>query len=56
MAMIPFNTLDKLDPRGKRILLRVDLNVPMKDGVISDFTRIERVVPTIRELADKGAG
>ncbi|MCG4257931.1 phosphoglycerate kinase [Acetobacter senegalensis] len=54
MAMIPFNTLDKLDPRGKRILLRVDLNVPMKDGVISDFTRIERVVPTIRELADKG--
>lgn len=54
MAMIPFNTLDKLDPRGKRILLRVDLNVPMKDGIISDFTRIERVVPTIRELADKG--
>lgn len=54
MAMIPFNTLDKLDPRGKRILLRVDLNVPMKDGVISDLTRIERVVPTIRELADKG--
>ncbi|KXV58288.1 phosphoglycerate kinase [Acetobacter tropicalis] len=54
MAMIPFNTLDKLDPRGKRILLRVDLNVPMKDGVISDFTRIERIVPTIRELADKG--
>ncbi|CEF40934.1 phosphoglycerate kinase [Acetobacter senegalensis] len=52
--MIPFNTLDKLDPRGKRILLRVDLNVPMKDGVISDFTRIERIVPTIRELADKG--
>lgn len=54
MVMIPFNTLDKLDPRGKRILLRVDLNVPMKDGVISDFTRIERIVPTIRELADKG--
>lgn len=54
MALLPFNTLDKLDPRGKRILLRVDLNVPMKDGVISDFTRIERIVPTIRELADKG--
>lgn len=54
MAVIPFNTLDKLDPRGKRILLRVDLNVPMKDGVISDLTRIERVVPTIAELANKG--
>ncbi|MFS8369322.1 phosphoglycerate kinase [Acetobacter indonesiensis] len=54
MAALPFNTLDKLDPRGKRILLRVDLNVPTKDGAISDLTRIERVVPTIRELADKG--
>lgn len=54
MAALPFNTLDKLDPRGKRILLRVDLNVPTKDGAISDLTRIKRVVPTIRELADKG--
>lgn len=54
MAALPFNTLDKLDPCGKRILLRVDLNVPTKDGAISDLTRIERVVPTIRELADKG--
>ncbi|MFT9296205.1 MAG: phosphoglycerate kinase [Acetobacter orientalis] len=54
MAVIPFNTLDTLDPRGKRVLLRVDLNVPMKDGVISDLTRIERVVPTIAELANKG--
>ncbi|MCP1230151.1 phosphoglycerate kinase [Acetobacter indonesiensis] len=54
MAALPFNTLDKLDPRGKRILLRVDLNVPTKNGAISDLTRIERVVPTIRELADKG--
>lgn len=54
MAVIPFNTLDTLDPRGKRVLLRVDLNVPMKDGVISDLTRIERVVPTIAELVNKG--
>ncbi|KXV78050.1 phosphoglycerate kinase [Acetobacter cerevisiae] len=54
MAILPFNTLDKLDPKGKRILLRADLNVPMQDGKISDMTRIERIVPTIQELADKG--
>ncbi len=54
MAELPFSTLDTLDPKGKRILLRVDLNVPMKDGQVTDETRIERVVPTIRELAEKG--
>ena len=48
-------TLDDLDPAGKRVLLRVDLNVPMEDGLVSDATRIERVVPTIRELSEKGA-
>ena len=41
--------------RGKRVLVRVDLNVPMEDGKVSDATRIERVAPTIVELADKGA-
>ncbi|MBO1328723.1 phosphoglycerate kinase [Acetobacter suratthaniensis] len=51
---LPFATLDTLDPKGKRILVRVDLNVPMKDGQVGDQTRIERIVPTIRELADKG--
>ena len=51
---LPFATLDTLDPKGKRILLRVDLNVPMKDGQVSDQTRIERIIPTIRELAEKG--
>ncbi len=50
-----FRTLDSLDPRGKRILLRADLNVPVKDGRITDRTRIERLTPTIRELAEKGA-
>lgn len=54
MAELPFSTLDTLDPKGKRILLRVDLNVPMKDGKVTDETRIERIVPTIRELAEKG--
>lgn len=47
-------TLDALDPRGKRILLRADLNLPVKDGRITDMTRIERLAPTIRELAEKG--
>jgi len=54
--MARFRTLDRLgDPRGKRVLLRADLNVPVRDGAIADRTRIERLTPTIRELADKGA-
>ncbi|MBE9603615.1 phosphoglycerate kinase [Acetobacteraceae bacterium H6797] len=54
--MAKFRTLNDLPaPKGKRILLRADLNVPMKDGVISDTTRIDRLSPTIRELADAGA-
>jgi phosphoglycerate kinase len=50
-----FKTLDHADVRGKRVLLRADLNVPLRDGAITDLTRIERLSPTIRELADKGA-
>ena len=51
-----FRTLDDIDDlSGKRVLLRVDLNVPMKDGKITDMTRIERITPTIIELSDKGA-
>ncbi len=50
-----FRTLDDLDASGKRVLLRADLNVPVRDGRITDRTRIERLSPTIRELADKGA-
>jgi phosphoglycerate kinase len=53
--MAKFRTLDDLDPKGKRVLLRADLNVPMKDGKIGDATRIERLAPTIRELAERGA-
>jgi len=53
--MPDYLTLDHVDPRGKRVLLRADLNVPMRDGRISDTSRIDRVAPTIRELADKGA-
>jgi phosphoglycerate kinase len=50
-----FKTLDHADVSGKRVLLRADLNVPLRDGAITDLTRIERLSPTIRELADKGA-
>ncbi len=50
-----FKTLDDLDVRGKRVLVRADLNVPMQDGAVSDTLRIERQAPTIRELAEKGA-
>lgn len=54
--MPAFRTLDDLtDVSGKRVLVRVDLNVPMEDGYVSDMTRIERVLPTIEELSGKGA-
>ena len=52
--MAKFRTLDSLDPKGKRILLRADLNLPVKDGRITDRTRIDRLSPTISELAEKG--
>ncbi len=54
--MAAFKTLDDLqDISGQRVLVRVDLNVPVKDGKVTDLTRIERVAPTIQELSNKGA-
>ncbi|HTO41025.1 MAG TPA: phosphoglycerate kinase [Rhizomicrobium sp.] len=53
--MASFQTLDGLSVRGKRVLVRADLNVPMKDGRVADMLRIERQAPTIKELSDKGA-
>src|SRR5690606_18113577 len=54
--MAGFKTLDDIgDVKGKRVLVRVDLNVPVADGKITDTTRIERVIPTIDELSKKGA-
>ena len=48
-------TIDGLDVRGKRVLVRVDFNVPIKDGIVGDTTRIERVLPTIKQLLAGGA-
>jgi len=56
LQMPAFKTIDDLpDIAGKRVLVRVDLNVPVKDGKVTDATRIERVAPTILELSKKGA-
>jgi phosphoglycerate kinase len=53
--MTAFRTLNDAGAlNGKRVLLRVDVNVPMENGRVTDATRIERIVPTIREIVDKG--
>src|SRR5438045_7619146 len=49
-----FGTLDDVDVKGKRVLVRVDLNVPMENGRVTDSTRLERVAPTIIEISSKG--
>ena len=51
--MTDFRTLDDAEVGGKRVLLRLDLNVPTENGQVTDATRLERVTPTIREIADK---
>ncbi|MGE5534917.1 MAG: phosphoglycerate kinase [Acidobacteriota bacterium] len=52
--MDSFRTLDRVDVKGQRVLVRVDLNVPVENGVVTDGTRIERAAPAITEIADKG--
>src|SRR5215813_3519435 len=53
--MAQFRTLDDIDVSGKTVLVRADLNVPVKDGRVTDATRIERLAPTIKDLVAKGA-
>lgn len=55
MPQSTFKTIDSIDVSGKRVLVRVDLNVPMKNGKVTDATRIERAAPTLAELAARGA-
>ena len=52
--MPDFRTLDQAELQGKRVLVRVDLNVPIENGKVSDATRIERSAATITELSHKG--
>jgi phosphoglycerate kinase len=49
-----WKTLDDMDLNGKRVLVRVDINVPVVDGVVTDATRIQRIVPTVRDILAAG--
>jgi phosphoglycerate kinase len=53
--MADYKTLDDIDVAGQRVLVRADLNVPMADGRVTDTSRLDRLAPTLRELADRGA-
>ena len=52
--MSAFRTLDSAELKGKRVLVRVDLNVPMENGKVTDATRIDRILPTLNEISGKG--
>ncbi|MEM7320455.1 MAG: phosphoglycerate kinase, partial [Pseudomonadota bacterium] len=49
-----WNTLDEMDLTGKRVLIRVDINVPVENGRVTDDTRIQRIVPTVRAVLEGG--
>ncbi len=53
--MAKFNTIKQIDVQGKVVFVRADLNVPFKDGKVTDTTRIDRFVPTVNALIEKGA-
>jgi phosphoglycerate kinase len=55
MDLDKLKTADSLDLKGKRVLVRADLNVPAKNGVVTDATRLERVIPGLKDLASRGA-
>ena len=52
--MADFNTIDDLDLDGKVVLVRVDVNVPVENGQVTDATRIEKIVPTVKDIQAKG--
>jgi phosphoglycerate kinase len=54
LRIMGWKTLDDLDLHGKRVLVRVDINVPVEKGVVTDATRIERIVPTVHDILSKG--
>ncbi|WP_292311058.1 phosphoglycerate kinase, partial [Marivivens sp.] len=49
-----WKTLDDMDLKGKRVLVRVDINVPVENGVVTDTTRIDRIVPTVKDIVAAG--
>lgn len=51
----PIKTMDNFDFKGKSVIIRADLNVPYKDGVLNDTTRVDQFLPTLQELVKKGA-
>lgn len=51
---MPWKTLDDMDFNGKTALVRVDINVPVEDGKVTDMTRIDRIVPTVHDIQDMG--
>jgi phosphoglycerate kinase len=53
-ANMAWKTLDDMDLNGKRVLVRVDINVPVADGKVTDTTRIDRIVPTVKDILAKG--
>src|SRR5262249_10975588 len=53
-GMTAYRTLDQAEVKGKRVLVRADLNVPMSNGAVTDATRIKAAAPTITEIADRG--
>ncbi len=55
MNLDKLKTTDGIDVAGKRVIVRADLNVPVKDGKVTDATRLERVMPGLKGLADRGA-
>src|SRR5579872_4544442 len=55
VPLAPFPTLDDAELAGKRVLVRVDLNVPMDGGKVADATRMDRILPNLQELSAKGA-